>query len=61
MSVEPIILQQLPTDLNKDLLPQHVAVIMDGNGRWAKNQGKPRIIGHQKGVDALKEIGRAHV
>ncbi|MEL7075223.1 MAG: polyprenyl diphosphate synthase [Cyanobacteria bacterium J06648_1] len=58
MSVEPIILQQLPTDLNKDLLPQHVAVIMDGNGRWAKNQGKPRIIGHQKGVDALKDLLR---
>lgn len=58
MSVEPIILQQLPTDLNKDLLPQHVAVIMDGNGRWAKNQGKPRIIGHQKGVDVLKDLLR---
>jgi undecaprenyl diphosphate synthase len=58
MNVEPIIVQQLPTDLSKDLLPQHVAVIMDGNGRWAKNQGKPRIIGHQKGVDALKDLLR---
>jgi undecaprenyl diphosphate synthase len=58
MSVEPVVLQQLPADLSKDRLPQHVAVIMDGNGRWAKNQGKPRIIGHQKGVDALKDLLR---
>ncbi len=59
MSLEqPVILQQLPTDLRKNLLPQHVAVIMDGNGRWAKNQGKPRIIGHQKGVDVLKDLLR---
>ena len=58
MSLEPVTLQQLPTDLSENLLPQHVAVIMDGNGRWAKNQGKPRIIGHQKGVDALKDLLR---
>ena len=58
MSVEPVTLQQLPTDLSADRLPQHVAVIMDGNGRWAKNRGKPRIVGHQKGVDALKDLLR---
>ena len=58
MSVEPIVLQQLPTDLSQERLPQHVAVIMDGNGRWAKSKGKPRIIGHQKGVDALKDLLR---
>ena len=58
MSVEPITLQQLPNDLNPNHLPQHVAVIMDGNGRWAKNQGKPRIVGHQRGVDALKDLLR---
>lgn len=58
MSFQPVTLQQLPSDLNPNLLPQHVAVIMDGNGRWAKNQGKPRIIGHQKGVDALKDLLR---
>ena len=58
MSVEPVILQQLPPDLNQDLLPQHVAVIMDGNGRWAKKQGKPRILGHQRGVDTLKDLLR---
>ena len=58
MSLEPVALSQLPADLSENLLPQHVAVIMDGNGRWAKNQGKPRIIGHQKGVDALKDLLR---
>ncbi len=58
MSLESVTLRQLPIDLISDLLPQHVAVIMDGNGRWAKNQGKPRIVGHQKGVDTLKDLLR---
>ena len=37
-------------------LPQHVAVIMDGNGRWAKLRGKPRISGHREGADSVKAI-----
>ncbi len=37
-------------------LPRHVAVIMDGNGRWAKAQGKPRIFGHQFGADKARKI-----
>jgi len=36
-------------------LPRHVAVIMDGNGRWAKRQGKPRLAGHKAGVVAVRE------
>lgn len=36
-------------------LPQHVAVIMDGNGRWAQQQGKLRVFGHQSGVSAVRE------
>ncbi len=40
-------------------LPQHVAVIMDGNGRWAKEHGKPRIFGHRNGVKAVREITEA--
>jgi undecaprenyl diphosphate synthase len=40
-------------------LPQHVAVIMDGNGRWAKEHGKPRIWGHRNGVKAVREITEA--
>lgn len=43
-------------DLKK--IPQHVAVIMDGNGRWAKQRGLPRIEGHRKGANTLKEILR---
>lgn len=37
-------------------LPQHVAIIMDGNGRWAKRRGLPRIFGHREGVKAVKRI-----
>jgi undecaprenyl diphosphate synthase len=37
-------------------LPQHIAIIMDGNGRWAQKRGLPRTAGHIKGVDALKEV-----
>lgn len=37
-------------------VPQHIGVIMDGNGRWAKAQGKPRIFGHKAGMDALKKV-----
>jgi len=37
-------------------VPQHVAIIMDGNGRWAKKRGLPRIAGHKVGADSLKEI-----
>lgn len=41
-------------DINK--LPQHIAIIMDGNGRWAKNQGKFRVFGHESGVLSVKDI-----
>lgn len=40
----------------KDNFPRHVAIIMDGNGRWAKQRGKERIEGHYEGVKALREI-----
>ena len=49
---------ELPSDLDQKRLPHHVAVIMDGNGRWARKRGLPRIVGHQKGVDALKNLLR---
>jgi undecaprenyl diphosphate synthase len=39
-----------------DRLPGHIAIIMDGNGRWALQKGKDRIYGHKKGVDAVREI-----
>lgn len=40
-------------------LPRHVAVIMDGNGRWAKEKGKPRVFGHRNGVKSVREITEA--
>ena len=43
------------TDINKDTLPKHVAIIMDGNGRWAKKQSKIRIFGHKVGVKAVRD------
>jgi Undecaprenyl pyrophosphate synthetase (EC 2.5.1.31) len=47
-------LRDLPTDLDPQRLPQHVAVIMDGNGRWAQQRRLPRVVGHQQGVETLK-------
>ncbi len=58
MTVKPTILQELPADLEREKLPRHVAVIMDGNGRWAQRQGQPRIMGHRRGADVLKELLR---
>lgn len=48
----------LPADLDPERLPRHVAAIMDGNGRWAKRRSLPRIVGHQAGVNTLKELLR---
>ncbi len=42
-----------------DNLPNHIAIIMDGNGRWAKKQGKDRVYGHQHGVDAVRAASEA--
>ncbi|MEM8546123.1 MAG: isoprenyl transferase [Cyanobacteria bacterium P01_H01_bin.119] len=51
-------LKTLPPDLDTSRLPDHVAVIMDGNGRWAKQKGMPRIAGHRQGAKTLKELLR---
>ena len=45
--------------LTTDRLPEHVAIIMDGNGRWAKKQGLARVFGNQKGVETVHEITTA--
>jgi undecaprenyl diphosphate synthase len=58
MTVNPVVLHTLPHDLDVLRLPKHVAVIMDGNGRWAQRQGQPRFMGHRRGVDTLKELLR---
>ncbi len=43
-------------EINKENIPQHIAVIMDGNGRWAKARGQARTMGHKAGVETLKKI-----
>ncbi len=45
--------------INKDNLPKHIAIIMDGNGRWAKQKGKLRVFGHEHGARTVKEIVKA--
>ena len=40
-------------------LPEHIAVIMDGNGRWAKSRGLPRVAGHSEGINSVKDIVEA--
>ena len=50
---------ELSKDIDKRRIPQHIAIIMDGNGRWASKKGLPRSFGHNKGVSVLKEIIKA--
>ena len=42
--------------IDKNKLPAHIAIIMDGNGRWASQHGMDRILGHQKGVEAVRNV-----
>ena len=51
--------QDIAALLDKDKIPRHVAIIMDGNGRWAERQGKSRIEGHEAGARNVKEITEA--
>ncbi|MGD8526234.1 MAG: undecaprenyl diphosphate synthase family protein, partial [Thioalkalispiraceae bacterium] len=37
-------------------MPEHIAIIMDGNGRWAQQKGKPRYAGHKAGVEAVRDV-----
>ena len=50
---------ELKDQIDRKKLPGHVAVIMDGNGRWAKKKGKHRIFGHKNGVTSVREITEA--
>jgi undecaprenyl diphosphate synthase len=49
----------LVTGKGAGVLPRHVAIIMDGNGRWAKKRHLPRVAGHRQGVEAVRRISRA--
>ncbi len=46
-------------DIKKKTIPSHIAIIMDGNGRWAEKQGKDRIFGHYQGVESVREAIKA--
>jgi undecaprenyl diphosphate synthase len=50
---------ELKEKINLEKLPQHIAIIMDGNGRWAKQHGEPRIFGHENGVRSVREVVEA--
>lgn len=49
----------LKTQIDLQRLPRHIAIIMDGNGRWAKQHGRPRVFGHKKGVTSVREVTEA--
>jgi len=62
MSLENVIDKKsndLSKKIDKQKVPEHVAIIMDGNGRWATKKGLPRSYGHKRGVNVLKEILKA--
>ena len=44
--------------LNQKNIPEHIAIIMDGNGRWAKEKSLPRLAGHHEGINSVREITR---
>ena len=47
------------TELSQQRVPRHIAVIMDGNGRWAQARGSPRTEGHRRGIDAVRRTVEA--
>lgn len=49
-------MSQLLQQIDKSALPRHIAIIMDGNGRWAKEQGQDRLFGHYKGVESVRTV-----
>ncbi|MES1225245.1 MAG: polyprenyl diphosphate synthase, partial [Bacteroidota bacterium] len=49
-------MSQLLEKIDKKYLPKHIAIIMDGNGRWAKEQGQDRLFGHFHGVESVRNI-----
>lgn len=51
--------QEVVTELDEHNIPQHIAIIMDGNGRWAKKRHLPRVAGHKEGMNTVKTITKA--
>lgn len=54
--IEDLSLEELLALIDRSRLPRHLAIIMDGNGRWAKGKGLPRIAGHKKGMEVVREV-----
>jgi undecaprenyl diphosphate synthase len=50
--------ENLLSERAREVLPQHVAIIMDGNGRWANQRRLPRTVGHRRGMEALRSVLR---
>jgi len=46
----------IPSKIEQNNIPKHIAIIMDGNGRWAKQNGKARVFGHQNGVKSVRSV-----
>lgn len=53
------VLKELKSQIVSNNIPVHVAVVMDGNGRWAKQHGKPRVFGHKNGVKSIRDVSEA--
>ena len=51
--------QDLVRQIDRNALPAHIAIIMDGNGRWARKRGLPRVAGHRAGINAVREVVEA--
>src|SRR3982751_6132044 len=47
---------ELVDQIDRNALPAHIAIIMDGNGRWARKRGLPRVAGHRAGIGAVREV-----
>ena len=56
-----VIDSETTTQLDKTRIPNHIAIIMDGNGRWAKRQNLPRVAGHQRGMEVVKDLSLIHI
>ncbi|MFN0036271.1 MAG: isoprenyl transferase [Saprospiraceae bacterium] len=52
-------MSNLQSQIKPEKVPQHIAIIMDGNGRWAKSKGMPRVLGHHSGVKSVREVTEA--
>lgn len=52
-------MSDLKSQIIPDKVPRHIAIIMDGNGRWAKQKGMPRVLGHRSGVKSVRDVTEA--